>query len=72
MVMCQEEGDGSHNREEDSDERRVVETPMDLDESIRSLMEKLQSCKVDNERLIKEKEKQTEINAILLHILSII
>ena len=29
-------------------------------------MEELQSCKEDNERLIKEHEKQTKINAVLL------
>jgi hypothetical protein len=54
-------GDGSHNRDEESDERRVVETPLDLAETVRSLMVELQSCKADNERLIKEKEKQTKL-----------
>jgi hypothetical protein len=33
-------------------------------------MDELQSCKADNERLIKEQEKQTEINAVLLQSLS--
>jgi hypothetical protein len=47
-----------------------VETHPDLAETVRSLMEELQSYKGDNERLIKEQEKQTEINAILLQILS--
>ena len=64
--MCHEVGDGSHNKDEESDERREVETPLDLDETIRSLKAELQSFKVDNERLINEKEKQTEINAVLL------
>jgi hypothetical protein len=59
MVMHHEVGDGSQNRNEESDERRAVETPLDLAETVRSLMIKLQSCKADNERLIKEKEKQT-------------
>jgi len=59
MVMHHDVGDGSHNRDEDSDERRVVETPPDLDDTVRSLMVKLQSCKVDNERLKKEQEKKT-------------
>jgi hypothetical protein len=59
MVTCHEVGDGSHNRDEESDERRAVETPLDLDETVRSLMVELQSCKADNERLIKEQEKQT-------------
>ena len=54
-------GDGSHNRDEESNERRVVETPPDLDETVRSLMAELQSCKAGNERLIKEPEK-TNIN----------
>jgi hypothetical protein len=66
MVTHHEVGDGSHNRDEESDERRVVETPLDLAETMRSLMIKLQSCKADNERLIKEQEKQMEINAVLL------
>jgi len=35
-----------------------------------SLMAELQSFKVDNERLIKEQENQTKINAVLLQILS--
>jgi hypothetical protein len=70
MVTHHEVGDGSHNRDEESDERIVVETPPDLDETMRSLMVELQSCKADNERLIKEKEKQMEINAVLLQSLS--
>jgi hypothetical protein len=70
MVMHHEVGDGSHNRDEESDERRAVETPPDLAETVRSLMAELQSCKADNERLIKEQEKQTEINAVLLQSLS--
>jgi hypothetical protein len=41
--------------------RRVVETPPDLAETVRSLMAELQSCKADNERLIKEKEKQIKL-----------
>jgi len=63
-------GDGSHNRDEESDERRAVETPQDLAETVRSRRAELQSFKVDNERLIKEQEKQIEINTILLQILS--
>jgi hypothetical protein len=52
--------------EEEPDERREVETPLDLDETVRSLMEELYSFKAENERLIKEQEKQTETNAVLL------
>jgi hypothetical protein len=72
MVTHHQLGERSHNRAEEYDERRVVETPPDLVETIRSLMEELKSCKDDNERMIKEKEKQTEINAVLLKILSYI
>jgi hypothetical protein len=68
MVTHHEVGDGSHNRDEESDERRVVGTPLDLAETVRSLMVELQSCKVDNERMIKKQEKQMEINAVLLQI----
>ena len=70
MVTHIEVGEGSHNRDEESNERRAVGTPPDLDETVRSLMVELQSCKADNERMIKEKEKQMEINAVLLQILS--
>jgi hypothetical protein len=70
MVTHHEVGEGSHNRDEDSDERRVVGTPPDLVETVRSLMVELQSCKADNERMIKEQEKQMEINEVLLQSLS--
>jgi hypothetical protein len=66
MVTHHEVGDGSHNRDEESDERRGVETPPDLVETVRSLMVELQRCKADNEMLIKDQEKKTEVNAILL------
>jgi hypothetical protein len=67
MLTHQEVGDGSHNRDEQFDERRVVAgTPPNLVETVRSLMVELQSCEADNERMIKEKEKQMEINAVLL------
>jgi hypothetical protein len=39
MVAHQELGEISHNREEEYDERRVVETPPNLAEAVRSLME---------------------------------
>jgi hypothetical protein len=66
MVTRHEVGDGSHNRDEESNERRVVETPLYLPEHVRRVMAKLQICKVDNERLIKEQEKKTKINVVLL------
>jgi hypothetical protein len=70
MVTRHEVGDGSHNKDKESDERRAVETPPDLAETLRSLMVKLQSCKANNKRLIKEQEKQMDINAVLLQSLS--
>ena len=70
MVTHHEVGEGSHNRDEDSDERRVVGTPPNLVETVRSLMVELQSCKADNKRMIKEQENQMEINAVLLQSLS--
>ena len=57
MVTHQEVGEGSHNRDKESDERREIGTPPDLAETVRSLMVKLQSCKADNERMMKEQEK---------------
>jgi hypothetical protein len=65
MVTHQEVGEGSHNRDEESDKRRAAGTPPDLAETVRSLMVELQRCNADNERMMKEKEKQTEINAVL-------
>ena len=70
MVTHQEMGEGSHNRDKDSDERREIGTPPNLVETVRSLMVELQSYKADNERMMKEQEKQTEINAVLLKSLS--
>jgi hypothetical protein len=66
MVNHQEVGEGSHNRDKESDERRAIGTPPDLAETVKSLMVELQSCKDDNERMMKEQEKQTKINAVLL------
>jgi hypothetical protein len=45
-------------------------TPPDLAETVRSLMEKLQRFKADNERLMREQEKKIELNAVMLQILS--
>jgi hypothetical protein len=70
MVTHHEVGEGSHNRDEESYERRAVGTPPNLAETMKSIMVKLQSCKADNERMMKEQEKQTEINAVLLQRLS--
>jgi len=68
--MHHEVGKGSHNRDKESDERRAVENSLDLAETVRSLMNELQSCKANNERLIKVQEKKIEINAVLLQSLS--
>jgi hypothetical protein len=54
MVTHHELGESSQNGEEESDERRAVETPAFLDKTVRSLMKELWSCKDDNERMIKE------------------
>jgi hypothetical protein len=70
MVTHQEVGEGSHNRDEESDERRAIGTPPGLAETVRSLMVELQSYKADNERMMKEQEKKTEINVVLLQSLS--
>ena len=59
MVTHHEVGEVSHNRDEDFDERRAVGTPPNLAETVRSIMVELQSCKADNERMMKEQEKQT-------------
>jgi CRISPR/Cas system-associated endonuclease Cas1 len=70
MVTHQEVGEVSHNRDKESDERRAIGTPLDLAEIVKSLMVKLQSCKAYNERMMKEEEKKTKINAVLLQSLS--
>jgi len=46
-----------HKKEEESNEMRVVETPPNLVENVRSLREKLQIFKADNDMLMKEREK---------------
>jgi hypothetical protein len=57
MVTHHEWGESSHNKEEESDERRAVETPPNLAETVRSLMVELQSFKADNDKLMKVQEK---------------
>jgi hypothetical protein len=66
MVTHHEVGEGSHNRDKESNERRAAGTPPGLAETVRSLMVELQSGKDDNERMMKEQEKQTKINVVLL------
>ena len=70
MVTHHEVGEGSHNRDKESDERRAIGTPQDIAETVRSLMVELKSCKADNERMMKEQEKKTKINTVLLQSLS--
>jgi hypothetical protein len=48
MATSHEVGDGSHDKDEDSGERRVVETLPDMAEIVRSLSVELQCFKVDN------------------------
>jgi hypothetical protein len=66
MVTPHEVGDVSHNRDKECDERRMVETLLGIFETVRTLMDELQSFKADNERLIKEKEKKTKINSLVV------
>jgi hypothetical protein len=56
MVTHQEVGEGSHNRDEESNKRREAGTPPGLAETMRSLMVELQRCKADNERMMKGQE----------------
>jgi hypothetical protein len=70
MVKPQDMGEVSRNRDEESDKIGAMGTPPNIAETVRSLMVELQSCKADNERMMKEQEKQTEINVVLLQILS--
>ena len=70
MLTDHEVGEGSHNIYEEFDERRAIGTPPDLAKIVRSLMVELQSCKDDNERMMKEQEKKIEINVVLLQSLS--
>jgi hypothetical protein len=70
MVTHHEVGEGSHNRDKEFDERMAAGTPPVLVETVRSLMVELQSSKDDNEMMMKEQEKQTEINIVLLQSLS--
>jgi hypothetical protein len=41
MVTCHEVGDVSHNRDEEYNERRVMESPLDMAEIVRSLRAEL-------------------------------
>jgi len=66
MVTHHVWGESSHNEEEESYERSMLEIPPNLVETMRIIMEELQRFKADNERLMKEQEKKTEINAVLL------
>ena len=54
------------NDETESNGRRNQETPPDIAATMRSLRVELQSCKEDNERMIKAQEDQNQINAAIL------
>ena len=46
------------NVETESNGRRNQETPLDIVATMRSLRVELQSCREDNERMIKDQEEQ--------------
>jgi hypothetical protein len=60
----------SHFRDEEYDDKRLVETPLDLVETIRIKKAKLIRYKDNNEKIIKAQEKKIELNAVLLQSLS--
>jgi hypothetical protein len=49
-------------QETKSNERRNIETPPDMEETMRSLKVELQSCREDNEKIIKYQEEHNELN----------
>jgi hypothetical protein len=62
--------EASRDQEIESDERRNVDTPSNMAETMRILKEKLQIYRTDNERLIQAQEQQNELNVVLLQSLS--
>ena len=53
-----------------SNGRRYQETPPDIAATMRSLRVELQSCREDNERMIKAQEEKNQLNAAMLQILT--
>jgi len=56
----------SHLRDDESNERKVVDTPLDLVETMRNLKVGLQICEYENESIMRAQEKHVQINVILL------
>ena len=45
---------------------RFQDTPLDFVATMRSLRVEMQSCRVDNERLVKAQEEKNHMNAAML------
>ena len=58
------------NAKIESNGRRNQETPPDIAATVRSLRVELQSCREDNERMIKAQEEQNQLNASMLQSLT--
>ena len=58
------------NDETESNGRINQETPLDIVATMRSLRVELQSCREDNERMLKAQEDQNQINAAILQSLT--
>ena len=54
----------------ESNKQYGVGNSSDLVDTLRILKEEIRSCKVDNDRIMQEKEKQVEVNAMILQSLS--
>ena len=54
------------NAETESNGKRNQETPPYIATTMRSLRVELQSCREDNERMIKAQEEQNQLNATML------
>ena len=54
------------NDKTESNGRRFQDTPSDIAATMRSLRVELQSCKEDNERMLKAQEDQNQINEAIL------
>ena len=58
------------NDETESNGRRFQDTPPDFAATMRSLRVDLQSCREDNERMLKAQEDQNQRNAAILQSLT--
>ena len=58
------------NVEIESNGIRIQETPLDIAATMRSLRVELQSCREDNERIIKSQEEKNQLNATMLQSLT--